>query len=91
MIILYSPQDGEIFYVVKNSDISTFTHTTNIPLSATEISEDGDSLQNLRYDLIKTQSRKDVQKKGKYFIDVKTNPISLVQRDGWQPDEEGVE
>jgi hypothetical protein len=84
MLLIYNPTDGEIFYVVKTADIPTFAHSTNTPLETAEIPDEDEDLQTLRAEVYQSQSRKDAEGKGRFYVDTQANPPELVEREDWQ-------
>ena len=83
MLIIYNPTDGEIFHVVKTSDIPTFTHTTNIELQSAEIPDEDDTLQEVRATLYYSHSKRNEEGQGRFYVDIQTNPPELAERPNW--------
>ena len=84
MKILFNPQDGEIFYAVKTADIPTFAHSTNLELATAEISDEAEEFQTVRAEVYAHQSRKDAAGLGRFYVDIQTNPPTLVERENWE-------
>jgi len=84
MLLIYNPLDGEIFYVVKTSDIPTFTHSSNIPLETAEIPDEDDTIQEIRSQVYASQGRKNETGQGRFFIDTSTPSPTLNEREAWK-------
>ena len=84
MKILFNSIDGKIFYAVYDRDWFAFSHSTNIPLAEFVIDETAPENKNVCIDLVRIQSRVDINGDGKYFMFDNAGTWELHERDGWE-------
>lgn len=82
-----NPENGKIYYAVKDADYFYFQHSTNIPLTEFEIDEVAPDNRDVCLDLIKYGNQHSVNADGnpKYYLayNAGTEAWELNERDGW--------